>query len=311
MMMKEVKDEKPADVLLRKVEGDEGDLKTRRPRAAARAEKRAKESGISGELRYKLLEEQSNPFRKFRQTIYLACAGSASIGAFIAASRVVASLTGVDGVQPLSETVPNVAIDLGVVAAGVGLWFWEDGRGKASLEALAEKKGTKNLLATLDVELFDGATSNMRGLEGKYRPVLLAGTAAEVTRSINLAGRVAADLKRNDMLLVPFFTDLEDDSAGWQAMKDSSTNGMWDSFLARPINREGWTEWLLAEKSQVAEKQKENKYNIDTKAFDKLLRVFIIRMDGKVGSRTVGPPAWPKLVKSVESLPERDQYGTP
>lgn len=92
--MKEVKDEKPADVLLRKVEGDEGDLKTRRPRAAARAEKRAKESGISGELRYKLLEEQSNPFRKFRQTIYLACAGSASIGAFIAASRVVASLTG-------------------------------------------------------------------------------------------------------------------------------------------------------------------------------------------------------------------------
>jgi hypothetical protein len=44
---------------------------------------------------------------------------------------------------------------------------------------------------------------------------------------------------------------------------------------------------------------------------DKLLRVFIIRMDGKVGSRTVGPPAWPKLVKSVESLPERDQYGTP
>jgi len=175
--------------------------------------------------------------------------------------------SGVDGVQPLSETVPNVAIDLGVVAAGVGLWFWEDGRGKASLEALAEKKGTKNLLANLDVELFDGATSNMRGLEGKYRPVLLAGTAAEVTRSINLAGRVAADLKRNDMLLVPFFTDLEDDSAGWQAMKDSSTNGMWDSFLARPINREGWTEWLLAEKSQVAEKQKENKYNIDTKAF--------------------------------------------
>ena len=94
VMMKEVKDEKPADVLLRKVEGDEGDLKTRRPRAAARAEKSAKESGISGELRYKLLEEQSNPFRKFRQTIYLACAGSASIGAFIAASRVVASLTG-------------------------------------------------------------------------------------------------------------------------------------------------------------------------------------------------------------------------
>lgn len=169
--------------------------------------------------------------------------------------------------QPLSETLPNVAIDLGVVAVSAGLWIWEDGRGKASLEALTEKKGVKTLLSKLEVELFDGAKTNLRGLENKYRPVLLTGTAAEVTRSINLAGRVGADLKRNDILLVPFFTDLEDDSAGWQAMKESSTTGTWDSFLARPLNREAWTEWLLAEKLQVAEKNKENSRNIDTKAF--------------------------------------------
>ena len=31
----------------------------------------------------------------------------------------------------------------------------------------------------------------------------------------------------------------------------------------------------------------------------------------QVGARTVGPPAWPKLVKQIQMLPLQDQYGTP
>ena len=31
----------------------------------------------------------------------------------------------------------------------------------------------------------------------------------------------------------------------------------------------------------------------------------------QIGARTVGPPAWPKLVKQIEALPAQDQYGTP
>ena len=49
----------------------------------------------------------------------------------------------------------------------------------------------------------------------------LAGTAAEVTRAINLAARQADDLVRCQTAVVPFFTDLDDDSAGWDAMKSS------------------------------------------------------------------------------------------
>mmetsp|Transcript_39312 Transcript_39312/g.98406 ORF Transcript_39312/g.98406 Transcript_39312/m.98406 type:complete len:359 (+) Transcript_39312:96-1172(+) len=301
----ESKVQNPADVLITKTE------KKERPRAAKRAAQKAKEKGISGDLRNKLLEEQSNPFRKFRQFFYLAAAGSASIGGFIAASRVVAALTGVPGVQPLEETVPNVAIDFGVVAAGVGLWIWEDKRGQANMEVLKENSGIKNKLSSLEVEMADGTVSTLQQLQGAYRPVLLAGTASEVTRSINLASRVGNELKKNDMLLVPFFTDLDDDSGGWQAMKDSSADGMWDSFLARPQGAEAWKDWLLAEKAQVQQKNQEKSTNIDTKAFDKLLRVFVVRRDGKVGSRTVGPPAWPKLCATVAAQPDKDKYGTP
>ena len=31
----------------------------------------------------------------------------------------------------------------------------------------------------------------------------------------------------------------------------------------------------------------------------------------QVGARTVGPPAWTKLVKQIQMLPLQDQYGTP
>lgn len=47
---------------------------------------------VSNELRFKLLEEQASPFRRFRQFFYLAAAGSASIGTFIAGTRVIAGL---------------------------------------------------------------------------------------------------------------------------------------------------------------------------------------------------------------------------
>ena len=55
---------------------DEGSFRKRR------AEKRRKAAGgqVSSELRFKLLEEQASPFRRFRQFFYAAAAGSASIG---------------------------------------------------------------------------------------------------------------------------------------------------------------------------------------------------------------------------------------
>lgn len=300
--------------------GEEGSFRKRR------AEKRRKAAGgqVSSELRFKLLEEQASPFRRFRQFFYAAAAGSASIGTFIAGTRVIAGLQGISGVQPLDETIPNTAINAGVVVVAGALWYFDEKRGQESLSELKGKSSTRLALDGLTVEDRDGDTRELLALRDDLRLVVLAGTAAEVTRAINLAARQAEDLVRCQTAVVPFFTDLDDDSAGWDAMKSSSPSGKWDAWLLRPQGRDAWKEWLLADKAAVAQKsasgkddsQQEGKDVVSMGAaakgsFDRLLRVYVIRKDGKIGARTVGPPAWPKLVKQIEALPAQDQYGTP
>jgi hypothetical protein len=264
--------------------------------------------GIGSDLRFKLLEEQAQPFRRFRQFLYIAAGGSAGIGSFVSGSRIIAALTGVQGVQPLSETLPNTAINLGVVAVSTALWIWEDRRGQGLLDKITERSGVRQQLASLPVELSNGEASDLRGLRGRYRVILLAGTAAEVTRAINLAGRQGPELARLDVLLVPFFTDLADDSEGWRAMRDGSPSGTWDPWLARPQDRAAFAAWLAAERAQAADPAAAA---AAAAGEDRLLRVFVIRRDGKVGARTVGPPAWPKLVTQIRALPLQDEYGTP
>ena len=68
---------------------------------------------------------------------------------------------------------------------------------------------------------------------------------------------------------------------------------------------------LQRQKSDSDKNGKSSESGEGTAGMDSLLRVYVIRKDGKVGARTVGPPAWPKLVKQIQMLPLQDQYGTP
>jgi len=44
---------------------------------------------------------------------------------------------------------------------------------------------------------------------------------------------------------------------------------------------------------------------------DKRVSVIVLRRDGKVGSRSVGEPAWPKLVEELSKIPKTDIAGNP
>ncbi|EKX53802.1 hypothetical protein GUITHDRAFT_160931, partial [Guillardia theta CCMP2712] len=153
-----------------------------------RAMKKSSSSSVSSELRFKLLEEQASPLRKFRQFFYAAACISASLGTLISGARIFAALQGIQGVQPLSESSTNTAINLGVVVTSAALWIWEDGKGKETLKLLQDKSGMREKLANLNLELADGTLKTMRDMRDESRLVILAGTAAEVTRCINLAG---------------------------------------------------------------------------------------------------------------------------
>ena len=123
--------------------------------------------------------------------------------------------------------------------------------------------------------------------------------------------------------MLPFFTDLNDDSMGWKAMQDNSPTGKWDTWLLRADDTSSWREWLINDRAMLMEKNAKAKPTTSSgssdtpvtgaapTSFDRLLRVMVIRKDGKVGARTVGPPAWPKLLKQIQLLPQQDQYGTP
>lgn len=66
----------------------------------------------------RLRREAANPYRGLRKTLYFTFAASGAIGAFVFFAKAIAG-------RDLAETLPNLALQLGVVALMVGLWRWE------------------------------------------------------------------------------------------------------------------------------------------------------------------------------------------
>ena len=77
---------------------------------------------IDENLKNRLKSEAMNPYRGLRQFIYIGAGASAFIGAFIFFFQLLAG-------RQIESTLPNLAIQLGVVILMVVLWRWEN-RGK-------------------------------------------------------------------------------------------------------------------------------------------------------------------------------------
>jgi hypothetical protein len=73
---------------------------------------------LDPELRKRLKAEVKSPGRGFRKVFYSAFAASALVGSFIFGLRLLAG-TGD------SSTVPNLALQLGIVGLMIGLLRWE------------------------------------------------------------------------------------------------------------------------------------------------------------------------------------------
>ena len=71
-----------------------------------------------------LLEEAQNPWRGPKVLVAILCMGGGGIGGYFAFFRIIAAFAGIKG-QPLSETVPGLAIDVAAFAAGFTLFRTE------------------------------------------------------------------------------------------------------------------------------------------------------------------------------------------
>ena len=66
----------------------------------------------------RLKAEAVAPYKGLRKFIYIACGASGFIGAFIFLSQLLAG-------RDVNSTLPNLALQLGVVVLMIFLWRWE------------------------------------------------------------------------------------------------------------------------------------------------------------------------------------------
>jgi Low psii accumulation1 / Rep27 len=75
-------------------------------------------SQLDPETYARLKAEMAAPYRGIRKFIYIGCAASGFIGAFVFLSQAIAG-------RDIETALPNLLLQLGVVALMVFLWQWE------------------------------------------------------------------------------------------------------------------------------------------------------------------------------------------
>lgn len=243
--------------------------------------------------RARFREEIEAPFRKVRMFVYGGSAASAGVGLFISSTRIIASLTGVDGVQPLSETIPNVGINLLVITICALLLRYENKSGTKRLERIS--RGAK--LAALRIVNPEERIVKLSSLRRNNRVVIIAGKPAIVLKTLDQAYEAREQLRELSLQVVPIFTGVDSVEESKIELPENDGN-----FLLASYDKKSWKEWLDIEQN-VARKTFGDK-------IDECLVVFV-RLDGLVGARMAGTPDFGRIVESVKSLPDKDMYGVP
>ncbi|MBW4449384.1 MAG: DUF3493 domain-containing protein [Hassallia sp. WJT32-NPBG1] len=80
---------------------------------------------VNPEQYARLKAEIAAPYRGLRQFIYISCGASGFIGGLVFLSQLLAG-------RDINSALPNLALQVGVVALMVFLWRWEQRRQKRS-----------------------------------------------------------------------------------------------------------------------------------------------------------------------------------
>ena len=75
--------------------------------------------GMSQERYDKLVAESQAPFKGLRKFLYVSAGASGAIGGFVFFTKILAG-------RDVAESLPNLALQIGVVAIAIFLFRWED-----------------------------------------------------------------------------------------------------------------------------------------------------------------------------------------
>ncbi|CAI6012978.1 unnamed protein product [Closterium sp. NIES-65] len=152
----------------------------------------------------RMRQEVLNPFRTVRMFLYGAFIASASIGALITATSLLAIATGArdaDALQ-IQDSLKDLGIDVAAVAIFAFL-YRSDARGKdASLNRLTREES----LAKLRLELPTGRIVSLAQLQGSCRLIIVAGPLSHVQTALTAAEPYRAALLERAVVVAPLVT---------------------------------------------------------------------------------------------------------
>ena len=170
----------------------------------------------------KLREESERPFSNLRVFAYIAAIGGGSIGGLTAGVSLIGAAFGAPGAErTVLEILPDLAIDLGAVTAAAIAWRADAAAGEQKRQRLA--RGSQLASLKVQLQLADDTNivplSALRAMRGRHamaaaarvetrgrqsqRVVIAAGSAEAVQTALDGAADSAAQLRANDLLLVP------------------------------------------------------------------------------------------------------------
>ncbi len=95
---------------------------------------------VDPNLKNRLKAEMASPYRGLRQFIYIGVGASGFIGAFVFFFQILAGIN-------IDSSLPNFALQAGIVALMVFLWRWEQRRSK-EVGVRSQKSGVQGVRRT-------------------------------------------------------------------------------------------------------------------------------------------------------------------
>ncbi|KAJ8602296.1 hypothetical protein CTAYLR_007850 [Chrysophaeum taylorii] len=268
---------------------------------------KAPQEKITKDLKRKLLQEASTPWRSVRLFFYGAFAFSAGVGLATALAQLAASATHQPGALPLSQSATNVGVDVAVVAA-CALGYRVDSRAAADVVSEPDKKALSaveaaertELLARLRVEVGtddnrrEASLETLRTMAGQS-VVVLGGPRAVVDDALTDALIQQKLLARAECVVVPVRVDATASSAPPQRKKIDTAG-----FVATPApdDADAWVQYLGDE---IATAVAQGEPTAATAGV-----VIAVRRDGTIARRGVGKPPWRDVINDLQDDDDDD-----
>lgn len=134
----------------------------------------------------------------------------------------------------------------------------------------------------------------LKEIRGNKRVVVIAGRADGVMDAMTEAFPVRKELEESSLRIVPLVTE------EYAGVTEEEILRQW---RFKPFARDDWLKWFKEERALVGKRLKNEGDVI----------VVVIRLDGKVGARSVGKPMWRRLLEEVRRIPPNssDKFGKP